>query len=285
VAQRTGAERFLAPFAKSASAGVALALALAALFACGCGGGSSDPGSESTASSSAAAGTGQGSAAVDSQGAAQGTAQAGGGSGGESAAQSAAAAVPGTASVPAGKGAKHGQRIAQPTGEPEQAPSPAQVAAATVADMSLESPAIVASSEGPGAIPAPYTCDGKDSWPAFHWSGVPAGTAELALFVMNVQPVQEKLFVDWAVAGLDPSLGGIEAGRLPKGAVVGTNGFGKADYEICPPPNSGEIYMFAVYALPRRLLPPKGFEARELRAQVLATSGNVGLLPAAYARG
>jgi phosphatidylethanolamine-binding protein (PEBP) family uncharacterized protein len=151
--------------------------------------------------------------------------------------------------------------------------------------MSLESPAIVASAEGPGAIPATYPCDGKDSWPELHWSGVPAGTAELALFAMNVQPVEEKLFVDWAVAGLDPGLEGIEAGRLPKGAVVGTNGFGKAGYSICPPQGSGEIYMFAVYALPQRLSPQKGFDARELRAQVLGASGNVGLLAAAYARG
>jgi phosphatidylethanolamine-binding protein (PEBP) family uncharacterized protein len=101
---------------------------------------------------------------------------------------------------------------------------------------------------------------------------------------MSVQPVEEQLFVDWAVAGLDPSLTGIEAGQLPKGAVVGTNGFGKRGYEICPS-GSGEIYMFAVYALPRSLSPKPGFDARELRKEILAVSGNVGLLPAVYSRG
>ena len=38
---------------------------------------------------------------------------------------------------------------------------------------------------------------------------------------MNVQPVEGQLFVDWALAGLDPGLKEIEAGELPKGAIVG----------------------------------------------------------------
>jgi hypothetical protein len=148
--------------------------------------------------------------------------------------------------------------------------------------MKLESPAILASEGNPGSLSPTYSCDGKDSWPAMRWSGVPAGTAELALYAMNVQPVDGKLFVDWAVAGLDPGLGGIEEGKLPKGAVVGTNGFGKRGYSICPE-GRGEIYMFAVYALPKRLALAPGFDAREARGQILGVSGNVGLLPALYA--
>jgi hypothetical protein len=38
--------------------------------------------------------------------------------------------------------------------------------------------------------------------------------------------------------------------------------------------------MFAIYALPRSLSPPKGFDARELRKEVLYVSGNIGLLSA-----
>jgi phosphatidylethanolamine-binding protein (PEBP) family uncharacterized protein len=148
--------------------------------------------------------------------------------------------------------------------------------------MTLESPAIVASEGNPGSLSPTYSCDGKDSWPALHWSGVPAGTAELALYAMNVQPVEGKLFVDWAVAGLDPDLEEIVSGDLPKGAVVGTNGFGKRGYSICPE-GRGEIYMFAIYALPKRLGLSPGFDAREARTQILAVSGNVGLLPMLYA--
>jgi phosphatidylethanolamine-binding protein (PEBP) family uncharacterized protein len=156
------------------------------------------------------------------------------------------------------------------------------MAEATVADMTLQSPAIVSSGGEPGSLAPTYTCDGADSWPAFEWSGVPQGTAELALYAMNVQPVKEKLFVDWALAGIDPSLSGIEAGKLPKGVSVGTNGFGRRGYSLCPE-GRGEIYMFALYALPSRLGLRPGFDAREARAQILAVSGNVGLLPALYA--
>jgi phosphatidylethanolamine-binding protein (PEBP) family uncharacterized protein len=285
VAQRTGAERFLASPAKRASAGVTLALALAALTLAGCGGGSSDPeaaatgGPEATAAQAGAEGGSSSTATADGAPAAKGqpagSAPAGSGSG--------PGAGP-SAGSGGGQGQKHGPRIAAPKGPIEQAPSPAQVASATLADISLQSPAIVAAAGNPGALAATYTCDGKDSWPELRWSGVPAASAELILYAMNVQPVEEQLFVDWAVAGLDPGLDGIEAGELPKGAILGTNGFGKRGYSICPS-GSGEIYMFALYALPRALSPPRGFDARELRHQILDLSGNVGLLPAVYARG
>jgi phosphatidylethanolamine-binding protein (PEBP) family uncharacterized protein len=248
-------------------------VAALALTSCG---GSSQEGSTGSAS------TGKSAPAAHPGGAASGA-------GGASAkahstkaqADKAASAAGADASAQAGQ--KHGSPVAKPKGPPEQAPTPEQVAEATVADMSLESPTILSTGTGPGTLPATYTCDGKGSWPALRWAGVPAGTAELVLFAMNLQPVGGKLFVDWAVAGLEPSLEGIEAGKLPQGAILGTNGFGKRGYEICPS-GSGEIYMFAVYALPRRLSPPKGFDARELRKEVLGVSGNVGLLPALYTR-
>jgi phosphatidylethanolamine-binding protein (PEBP) family uncharacterized protein len=286
VAQRTGAERFLALPAKSTSAGVALALVLAAFLLSGCGGGSSDSEGTAAAESQAAVSEDPSSnAAVSPQGAGAGA--------GSKADPTSSAGAAGNASgsdhsgsnaADGGQGQKHGPRIATPKGPTEQAPTPKQVASATVADMSLQSPAILAANGSPGQLAATYTCDGNDSWPKLRWSGVPDGTAELILYAMSVQPVEEQLFVDWAVAGLDPSLEGIEAGQLPKGAIVGTNGFGKRGYDICPS-GTGEIYMFAIYALPQSLAPAKGFDARELRRQILAVSGNVGLLPAVYARG
>lgn len=280
MAQRTGAERFLASFAKTASAGVALALAVAALLLSGCGGGSSDPGEGSSAQSSGATSEqgGAGSSPVASA-ASEAKEKAK-----QAKAQSHAPGASGGGEGSSGTDRKHGKRIAQPKGAPERAPTPSEIAHATVADMTLESPAIVASEGNPGSLSPAYTCDGKGDWPALRWQGVPAGTAELALFVMNVQPVDERLFVDWALAGLDPGLTEIKAGELPKGAIVGTDGFGKTGYEICPS-GQGEIYMFAIYALPQRLSPKRGFDARELRKEVLAASGNVGLLPALYAHG
>jgi Raf kinase inhibitor-like YbhB/YbcL family protein len=150
--------------------------------------------------------------------------------------------------------------------------------------MAVESPSSQGSSGGPQALPATYTCDGQSTSPALRWQGVPQGTAELAIFAMNIQPVEEKLFFDWAVAGLSPDLTEVEAGKLPRGAVVGRNSFGKTGYEICPP-SSTETYMFTVFALPKKLSPGQGFDPSALRTEVLNISGNVGLLALSYTRG
>jgi len=181
-------------------------------------------------------------------------------------------------------GSKHGPKIAQPKGEPEPGITPQQRQLATVASMSLESPSSQASSAGPQALPATYTCDGKGTSPALRWQGVPQGTAELVVFAMNIQPVEGKIFFDWAVAGLSPDLTEIEAGKLPKGAIVGRNGFGKAGYEVCPE-GSGETYMFTVFALPKKPSVAPGFDPSALRREVLGASGNVGLLALMYTRG
>lgn len=251
--------------------GVILALgAIGVLVSAGCGGGSS---SEQTASSSRSAASQSPASTNSSTESATKAAKA----------KSESLSGEANSAAPAIEGSKHGRHISQPKGAKEEAPTPADIAHATVADMVLESPSILSSSEGVGILPATYTCDGSDNWPALRWTGVPEGTAELVLYVMGVQPVEEKLFVDWAVAGLKPSLEGVESGQLPKGAVVGTNSFGRRGYSICPN-GEGETYMFAVYALPTALSPHKGFESRELRKQVLAISGNVGLLPVAYVR-
>lgn len=102
---------------------------------------------------------------------------------------------------------------------------------------------------------------------------------------MNVAPVQGRLFFDWALAGIDPALGEIESGKLPKGALQGQNSFGKPGYELCPPQGSAETYVFTLYALPQRLAAQKGFDPAALRRQVQATSRKAGLLAATYARG
>lgn len=281
MAQRTGAERLIAPPVKSTSAGLALALVLAGLLLSGCGGGSPDPeGSTATEGSTQAAAVPDASSLPNAgQPSQAGPGQSQTAPAGDQSPEP-ASAQPGQTSGP---GQKHGPVISQPKGPREQAPTPADISDLTVADMSLSSPSLPSSASGAVPLTAAYTCDGKGQWPALSWSGVPAGSVELILYVMNIAPVEGKLFVDWAVAGLDPGLTGIEAGELPKGAVVGTNSFGKRGYEICP--EGSEIYLFAIYALPRALSPRPGFDARELRKQILDVSGNVGLLSLAYTRG
>jgi phosphatidylethanolamine-binding protein (PEBP) family uncharacterized protein len=271
--------------AVTASARISLALALAALALAGCGGGSSGD-SSSAGSSSSASGTAS-TPSSQSDASAAGSGAAGGGA--DSKTSSTKDATGGSSPAGGGgqqqsSGAKHGSSVPQPTGAPEPGITPEQRREATVASITLQSPSSQPSAGGPPALPAEYTCDGKNTSPALSWQGVPEGTAELVLFAMNTKPVAGKLFFDWAVAGLSPDLEEIEAGKLPKGAVVGRNSFGKNGYEICPE-GSGESYVFLLFALPKKLSPSQGFEPLALRKSVSEISSNAGLTALSYTRG
>jgi phosphatidylethanolamine-binding protein (PEBP) family uncharacterized protein len=263
--------------ARTASARIFLALAVAVLILAGCGGGSSDSSSSSTAStpssdSSGSSGNSGSAASNDSAGEAGSTASP------AKKASKGGSSAGGEGQQPS-SGKKQGSSVPQPVGEEEPGITPEQRRQATVASMTLQSP-----SAPSGGLSAEYTCDGKGTSPALRWQGVPDGTAELVLFAMNTQPVGGKLFFDWAVAGLTPDLDEIEAGGLPRGAVVGRNSFGKAGYKICPE-GDGETYIFALFALPKKLSPSQGFEPFALRKEVSEASGNAGLLPLSYLRG
>lgn len=132
-------------------------------------------------------------------------------------------------------------------------------------------------------IPKRSTCDGADVSLPLKWSHVPRGTAELAMFVVALQPVNKKLVFDWAVAGLNPTSGGFSAGTLPPGAVVGRNSFGKVGYSICPPKGSGEEhYVVRVVALPRSLAAKPGFDAEALYQEAERSAKFVGLAGGVY---
>ena len=235
MASRTGAERLLAKSMSTASVRVSLALAaaIAAIVVAGCGGGSSGPqtASASSTSSSTTASTDPSPTASSEGGEAGGPPSAGpAGSNGDRVGRgkkSASGGAEGSNGAGRASSGKHGPRIAQPEGEPEPKITPQQRREATVVTMSLESPDAVTGGGSLKQLPAKYTCDGANTWPTLRWNGTPAGTSELALFVMNVQPVEGRLFFDWAVTGVDPGLGEVETEKLPKGTVVGRNSFGK----------------------------------------------------------
>lgn len=257
--------------AKAARTGALLpVLALAAvLVLSGCGGGDSP--STATTGTATNSGEADGSAGGAEAGQNAGAASKQGNGDGDQGAQS-------NGGSSAGKG---GSNAGQPTGEPEPGITPEQRSKATTASITLKSPGFA----GGAVLPTKFTCDGGNESPPLQWSGVPEEANELVLLALNMNPVNEALFFDWAVAGLDPSLEEIEAGRLPPGAVVGKNSFGKLGYSLCPPEAGGsESYIFMLYAIPEALAPGKGFDPLPLREEVLAQSGNVGLLSASYKR-
>jgi phosphatidylethanolamine-binding protein (PEBP) family uncharacterized protein len=283
MAQRTGTDGLIASVSKATSARASLALVVAvALALSGCGG---DSGPETASAPASSATTTADSKQVPTSSSGSTTSKPSSAPGQGPAADTTKTAGGKTAASPA-PGAKHGTPVTLPKGPREPEPTPAQQAQATVASMSLSSPAVQPiAATGESLLPATYTCDGNDSWPALQWQGTPASTRELVLFVMNIEPVDEALFFDWAVAGIDPSLNGLEAARLPKGVVSGRNSFGHLGYSICPSQGKSETYIFALYAIPKALSPKQGFDPAALRKEVLGEAGNTGLMAATYTRG
>jgi phosphatidylethanolamine-binding protein (PEBP) family uncharacterized protein len=264
------------------SARLSLALmAAVALTLSGCGG--DDSSEEPTASASAPAGTEgpEGKAAGSEGGSSPSAAE----ELIERSSSSNAASKATSGSSNNSGGTKKGPRVVVPAGTPEPKITSEQRATAKVVSIALRSPALAGGRGSSGALPAAHTCDGENSWPAMQWDDVPPGTEELALIAMSVQPVEGEIFVDWAVSGLDPSLGGIEAGQLPKGAVMGKNSYGDVAYSICPPEGKSETYIFALYALPQELSQRRGFDPLALREQAGELSRDAGLLAATYTRG
>lgn len=136
-----------------------------------------------------------------------------------------------------------------------------------------------------GVLPARYTCDGANISPPLHWKGIPPGTAELMLDVLNLEPVAGKLYFDWAVTGINPKSSSTAAGVVPPGAVVGAGSNGQTKYSLCPAkPGSHENYIAVLFALPHRLHAKTGFDATALRLQAERTAQFEGFLFFKYTR-
>jgi hypothetical protein len=138
-----------------------------------------------------------------------------------------------------------------------------------------------------GTISARYTCDGKDLSLPLSWRDVPAGTAELALFLARVNATQTGaavIGVEWGVAGLKPTLSGVAAGELPPGAIVARNERGKSSYSLCPTGGGEAVYAVLLYALPHRIAVKPSVAAAALRSQVEAVTKVGGAMTFHYKR-
>ncbi len=108
------------------------------------------------------------------------------------------------------------------------------------------------------AIPTKYTGEGQDVSPALSWSGVPAGTRELALICDDPDAPRAEPWVHWVIykippggTGLPQNVAKTETLATPAGAVQGTNSWGRVGYGgPMPPPGHGvHHYHFKLYAL------------------------------------
>jgi Raf kinase inhibitor-like YbhB/YbcL family protein len=102
------------------------------------------------------------------------------------------------------------------------------------------------------SIPRRHSCDGENLSPALSWSGIPQGTASLAL-IADDPDAPAGTWVHWVIADLPPELSGLPEGATGVG-VDGVNGFRRTGYGgPCPPKGSTHRYYFKVYALDQKL--------------------------------
>ena len=122
------------------------------------------------------------------------------------------------------------------------------------------------------AIPTPYTADGEDLSPPLTFVGVPEGTVELALTVVDPDAPRGD-FVHWVVykigagvSGLSEGVPTVETLTEPAGALQGENGFGAIGYggPAPPPGDPDHRYVFTLYALNAELDLEPGADAEAL---------------------
>jgi phosphatidylethanolamine-binding protein (PEBP) family uncharacterized protein len=142
-------------------------------------------------------------------------------------------------------------------------------------------------------LPARYTCDGRNVSPPLQWGRVPASTRELALFAIGLQPTSSAgsfaASVEWALAGVNPSLHRLAAGALPPGGFLGARSDGRRDYSICPKPGVREQYRFFLYAIPRSFRVSRNFVGLPViaaisKAGTSTSAAGVGVFEATYRR-
>lgn len=118
-------------------------------------------------------------------------------------------------------------------------------------------------------IPKKYTGEGADVSPPLSWTGIPAGTKELALLSDDPDAPTPKPWVHWVLYKLSPILEKLQEGDAG-GGLAGKNDFGKTGYGGPMPPKGHGVhhYHFRLFALDRALAPKSGLTKEELLAEI-----------------
>jgi len=115
-----------------------------------------------------------------------------------------------------------------------------------------------------GAIPALYTCDGKNLSPPLSWSGVPANAKSLVL-IIDDPDASRTTWVHWVLYNIPPSIHslpeGVIASSLPYGTLQGKNDWQKIGYGGPCPPMGNHRYFHKLIALDT-VLPDLKFPTR-----------------------
>lgn len=179
-----------------------------------------------------------------------------------------------------------GAAAGDPAGSRPAAGAPGKTGKSTEVQMTLKltSPAFVHQ----GAIPAEYTCEGKDTSPELHWTGVPDKAKSLALIVDDpdapdpAKPL--RTWVHWVLYNIpvqaDSLPKGVAAKDLPPGALPGLGDSKEAVYHGPCPPIGRHRYFHKLYALdvvlPDLKTPTKAQLLKAMEGHVLASTELVG---------
>src|SRR5207302_8958723 len=105
-----------------------------------------------------------------------------------------------------------------------------------------------------GAIPALYTCEGKDISPPLAWSRAPAGTQSFALIVDDPDapdPAAPKMtWMHWVLYNIPAATNQLAeaVASLPAGTREGKNDSKKTGYDGPCPPVGRHRYFFKLFA-------------------------------------
>jgi Raf kinase inhibitor-like YbhB/YbcL family protein len=150
--------------------------------------------------------------------------------------------------------------------------------------LELTSPSFAAGAE----IPRRHTCEGDDTSPELHWTGVPEDAKSLVLIVDDPDapdPAAPKMtWVHWVLYDIPPAARGlpegVSAAKLPAGTRQGKNDWGRSGYGGPCPPIGRHRYFHKLYALSEPLGdlsgPGKAELERAMRGRVLAQAELVG---------
>lgn len=104
-----------------------------------------------------------------------------------------------------------------------------------------------------GTIPTRYSCHGDNTSPPLSWTGLPAGTATVALIVDDPD-APGGTYTHWVVWNIPATATSLADGATPPApARQGRNSAGHAGYDGPCPPSGTHHYRFTIYAEPSSL--------------------------------
>lgn len=134
------------------------------------------------------------------------------------------------------------------------------------------------------AIPAVYTCEGRDVSPPLAWTEPPSGTKSCVL-ISDDPDAPGKTWVHWVVYNLPATARGLPEAyppddERPDGTSQGMTDFGRPGYGGPCPPSGTHRYEFRLYALDTVLDLPAGATKSQvdtaMQGHVLAQARLVG---------